>query len=105
MLLCVTYHTVVLRIVLAVLCKCRVSLLDAFTTRTTCRTPKTLKKRNERASRRPSVNGVYAFARAVQRTNNGHLNNHVIFGTMAGDENLGTGRPEKERFADDLRVF
>ena len=48
------------------------------------------------------------FAGAVQRTHNERLTRRVMFGTMAGGENPGPGRPEKkwaEWLADYLRVF
>ena len=48
------------------------------------------------------------FAGAVQRTNNERLTRRVMFGTMAGGENPGPGRPEKnwaQCLVDDLRVF
>ena len=35
------------------------------------------------------------FARAVQRTINERLTHRVMFGTLAGGENSGPGRPEK----------
>ena len=35
------------------------------------------------------------FAGAVQRTHNERLTRRVMFGTMAGGENPGLGRPEK----------
>ena len=48
------------------------------------------------------------FAEALQRTNNERLPRRVIFGTMAGGENPGQGRPETNWahcLVDDLRVF
>ena len=48
------------------------------------------------------------FAGAVQRTNNEQLTRRVMFGTTAGGENPGPGRPEKnwaQCLVDDLRVF
>ena len=48
------------------------------------------------------------FAGAVQRTNNERLTRQIVFGTMAGGETPGPGRPEKNRaqcLVDDLRVF
>ena len=45
---------------------------------------------------------------AVQRTHNERLTRRVMFGTMAGGENPGPGRPEKnwaQYLVDDLRVF
>ena len=48
------------------------------------------------------------FAGGVQRTHNKRLSRRVMFGTMAGGENPGPGRPEKnwaQRLVDDLRVF
>ena len=49
-----------------------------------------------------------ASPRAVQQTHNERLTRRVTFGTMAGGENPGPGRPEKNRaqcLVDDLRVF
>ena len=48
------------------------------------------------------------FAGAVQRTHNERLTRRVMFGTMAGGENPGPGRPEKnwaQCLVDDFRVF
>ena len=48
------------------------------------------------------------FTGAVQRTQNDGLTRRVMFGTMAGGENPGPGRPEKnwaQCLVDDLRVF
>ena len=48
------------------------------------------------------------FARAVQRTNNERLTRRVMFGTMAGEENPGPDRPEKnwaQCLVEDLSVF
>ena len=48
------------------------------------------------------------FAGAVQRMTNVRLTRRVMFGTMAGGENPGLGRPEKnwaQCLADDLRLF
>ena len=48
------------------------------------------------------------FPGAVQRTHNERLTRRVMFGTMAGRENPGPGRPEKnwaQCLADNLRVF
>ena len=48
------------------------------------------------------------FAGGVQRTHNERLTRRVMLGTMAGGENPGPGRPEKnwaQRLVDDLRVF
>ena len=48
------------------------------------------------------------FAGAVQRTHNERLTRRVMFGTMAGGENPGPGRPETnwaQCLVDDLRVF
>ena len=48
------------------------------------------------------------FAGAVQPTHNERLTRRVMFGTMAGGENPGPGRPEKNSaqcLVDDLRVF
>ena len=48
------------------------------------------------------------FAGAVQRAHNERLTRRVTFGTMAGGENPGPGRPEKnwaQCLVDDLRVF
>ena len=48
------------------------------------------------------------FAGGVQRTHHERLTRRVMFGTMAGGENPGPGRPEKnwaQRLVDDLRVF
>ena len=48
------------------------------------------------------------FAGGVQLTNNERLTRRVMFGTMAGGENPGPGRPEKkwaQRLLNDLRVF
>ena len=48
------------------------------------------------------------FAGAVQRTTNEQLTRRVMFGTIAGGENPGPGRPGNNRaqcLADDLRVF
>ena len=48
------------------------------------------------------------FTGAAQRTNNERLTRRVMFGTMAGGENPGPGRPEKnwaQCLVDDLRVF
>ena len=48
------------------------------------------------------------FGGAVQRTHNERQNRRTIFGTMAGGENPGPGRPEKnwaQCLVDDLRVF
>ena len=48
------------------------------------------------------------FAGAVQRTTNERLTHRVMFGTLAGGENPGPGRPEKnwvQCLADDIRVF
>ena len=36
------------------------------------------------------------FAGVVQRTHNERLTRQVMFGTMAGRENPGPGRPEKD---------
>ena len=72
-----------------------------------CRTPRPLRRHNARASRRPSASGV-SFAGAVQRTQNERLTRRGMFGTMAGGENPGPGRPEKnwaQCLVDDLRVF
>ena len=47
-------------------------------------------------------------AEAIQRTHNERLTRRVMFGTMAGGENPGPGRPEKnwaQCLVDDLRVF
>ena len=48
------------------------------------------------------------FAGAVQRTHYERLTRRVMFGTMAGGENPGPGRPENtsaQCLVDDLRVF
>ena len=48
------------------------------------------------------------FAGGVQRTHNQRLTRRVMFGTMAGGENPGPGRPENnwaKCLVDDLRVF
>ena len=50
------------------------------------------------------------FAGAVQRTHNERLTRRLMFETMAGGENPGPGRPEKNwaqclLIVDDLRVF
>ena len=48
------------------------------------------------------------FAGAVQRTHNERLTRRVMFGTMAGGENPGPGRPEKNWapcLVDERRVF
>ena len=48
------------------------------------------------------------FAGAVQRTHKKRLTRRVIFGTMAGGDNPGPRRPEKnwaQCLVDDLRVF
>ena len=48
------------------------------------------------------------FARAVQRTTNERLTHRVTFGTLAGGETPGPGRPEKkwaQCLADEIRVF
>ena len=48
------------------------------------------------------------FVGAVQRTHNERLTRRVMFGTMAGWENPGPGRPEKnwaQCLVDGLRVF
>ena len=48
------------------------------------------------------------FAGAVQRTHSERLNCRVMFGTMAGGENPGPGRPEKnwaQCLVDDLSMF
>ena len=48
------------------------------------------------------------FAGGVQRTHKERLTRRVMFGTMAGGENPGPGRPEKnwaQCLVDDLRVF
>ena len=52
---------------------------------TSCRTPRLLRRHNARASRRPSVSGL--FAAAIQRTHNERLTLRAMFGTMAGGEN------------------
>ena len=48
------------------------------------------------------------FAGAVHRMNNQRLTRWVMFGTMAGGESPGPGRPEKnwaQCLVDDFRVF
>ena len=48
------------------------------------------------------------FAGAVQRTRNGRLTRRVMFGTMAGGDNPGPGRPAKnwaQCLVDNLRAF
>ena len=48
------------------------------------------------------------FVGAVQRTHNERLTRRMMFGTMAGGENPGPGRPEKnwaQCLVDDLRWF
>ena len=48
------------------------------------------------------------FAGGVQRTRNERLTRWVMFGTMAGGENPGPGRPEKywaQCLENDIRVF
>ena len=47
------------------------------------------------------------FAGAVQRTHNERLTRRVMFETMAGGENSGPGRPEKNwaQYRVNLRVF
>ena len=48
------------------------------------------------------------FAGGVQRTHHERPTRRVMFGTMAGGENPGPGRPEKKRaqyLVDNLRVF
>ena len=50
----------------------------------------------------------HLFAGALQRTHNERLTCRVMFGTMAGVENPGPGRPEKnwaQCLVDDLRVL
>ena len=52
--------------------------------------------------------GRLLFARGVQRMTNAWLTRRVMFGTMAGEENPGPGRPENnwaQCLADDLGVF
>ena len=69
---------------------------------------KALEKANAKASRRPSANGVSSVAQGVPRTNKERQTHRVMFGTMAGGENPGPGRPENnwaQCLADDLRVF
>ena len=48
------------------------------------------------------------FGRGVQRTNNERLTRRMMFGTMAGGDDPGPGRPENnwaQCLVDDLRVF
>ena len=54
------------------------------------------------------INKRKLFAGAVQRTNKEQLTRRVMFGKMAGGENPGPGRPERnwaQCLVDDLRVF
>ena len=65
--------------------------------------------KNARASRLPSASGVSSLRGPYKRTNNERLSRRVMVGAMAGWENPGPGRPEKNRaqqcLLDDLRMF
>ena len=74
---------------------------------TSCRTPRPSRRHNPRASRRPSVSDVSSFVEAVHRTHNERLTRRLMFGTMAGGENPGPDRQEKnwaQCLVDDLSV-
>ena len=68
---------------------------------------KTLKKAQCESVETTILKRRLLFAGAVQRTHNERLTRPVMFGTMAGGENPGPGRPEKNwaQCLADLRVF
>ena len=72
------------------------------------RTPRPLRRHNARESVETTIRKRrLLFAGAVQRKHNERLTRRVTFGTMAGGENPGPGRPEKNwaQCLADLRVF